>query len=89
MFFRARQSGCGFAQAAMGPFYCPDDQKVYLDTSLFQDLERRFDACDVGSETCQFAQAYVIARSATTFKQAWTVATGATEARCDGAGRGE
>jgi predicted metalloprotease len=45
----------------MGPFYCPLDQKVYLDTSFFQDLERRFRACDVGSKTCQFSQAYVIA----------------------------
>jgi predicted metalloprotease len=61
IFSRATQSGCGFAQSAMGPFYCPDDQKVYLDTSFFQDLERRFGACDVGSKTCQFAQAYVIA----------------------------
>jgi predicted metalloprotease len=34
----------------MGPFYCPLDQKVYLDTSFFQDLERRFRACDVGSK---------------------------------------
>ena len=61
MFSRATQSGCGFAQSAMGPFYCPNDQKVYLDTSFFQDLERRFGACDAGSKTCQFAQAYVIA----------------------------
>jgi predicted metalloprotease len=61
MFSGATQSGCGFAQAAMGPFYCPIDQKVYLDTSFFQDLERRFGACDVGSKTCQFSQAYVIA----------------------------
>ena len=61
MFSKATQSGCGFAQAAMGPFYCPNDQKVYLDTSFFQDLEGRFGACDVGSKTCQFAQAYVIA----------------------------
>jgi predicted metalloprotease len=61
MFSRATQSGCGFAQSAMGPFYCPLDQKVYLDTSFFQDLERRFHACDVGSKTCQFSQAYVIA----------------------------
>ena len=45
----------------MGPFYCPIDQKVYLDTSFFQDLERRFRACDIGSKTCQFSQAYVIA----------------------------
>src|SRR5262245_26736722 len=61
MFSGATRSGCGFAQAAMGPFYCPIDQKVYLDTSFFQDLERRFRACDVGSKTCQFSQAYVIA----------------------------
>jgi predicted metalloprotease len=61
MFSGATQSGCGFAQAAMGPFYCPIDQKVYLDTSFFQDLEQRFGACDVGSRTCQFSQAYVIA----------------------------
>jgi predicted metalloprotease len=61
MFSGATQSGCGFAQKAMGPFYCPIDQKVYLDTSFFQDLERRFGACNVGSKTCQFSQAYVIA----------------------------
>ena len=61
MFSGATQSACGFAQAATGPFYCPLDQKVYLDTSFFQDLERRFRACDVGSKTCQFSQAYVIA----------------------------
>ena len=61
MFSGATRSGCGSAQAAMGPFYCPIDQKVYLDTSFFQDLERRFRACDVGSKTCQFSQAYAIA----------------------------
>jgi predicted metalloprotease len=61
MFSGATQSGCGTAQSAMGPFYCPVDQKVYLDTSFFQDLERRFRGCDVGSKTCQFSQAYVIA----------------------------
>src|SRR5271165_5650952 len=61
MFSGATRSGCGSAQAAMGPFYCPLDQKVYLDTTFFQDLERRFRACDVGSKTCQFSQAYVIA----------------------------
>src|SRR4051794_2811807 len=53
MFSGATQSGCGFAQSAMGPFYCLLDQKVYLDTSFFQELERRFRACDVGSKTCQ------------------------------------
>jgi uncharacterized protein len=60
MFSGATHSACGFAQSAMGPFYCPNDQKVYLDTAFFQDLERRFRGCDVGSKSCQFAQAYVI-----------------------------
>lgn len=56
------RSACGgTAQSAMGPFYCPTDRKVYLDTSFFRDLERRFKGCDVGSKSCQFAQAYVIA----------------------------
>ena len=60
MFSGATQSGCGYAQSAMGPFYCPIDQKLYLDTSFFQDLQQRFRACDLGSKSCQFAQAYVI-----------------------------
>jgi predicted metalloprotease len=52
----------GVAQSAMGPFYCPVDQRVYLDTSFFDQLATRFRVrgCDV-SKTCQFAQAYVIA----------------------------
>jgi predicted metalloprotease len=61
MFSGATRSACGFAQSAMGPFYCPNDRKVYLDTSFFQDLERGFRACDAGSKSCQFSQAYVIA----------------------------
>lgn len=61
MFSGATNSACGFAKAAMGPFYCPNDRKVYLDTSFFQDLEQRFRACNTGSKTCQFSQAYVIA----------------------------
>src|SRR5712672_3357551 len=56
-----RADACGQAQSAMGPFYCPSDQKIYLDTSFFRDLERRFKGCDAGSPSCQFAQAYVIA----------------------------
>jgi hypothetical protein len=56
-----RADQCGQAQSAMGPFYCPSDQKIYLDTSFFRDLERRFHGCDAGSPSCQFAQAYVIA----------------------------
>ncbi len=51
----------GVAQSAMGPFYCPSDQKVYLDTSFFDQIATRFRGCDVGSKTCQFSQAYVIA----------------------------
>ena len=41
MFSGGTSSACGIAQSAMGPFYCPNDQKVYLDTSFFQDLERQ------------------------------------------------
>ena len=60
MFFGATSSACGFAQSAMGPFYCPNDRKIYLDTAFFRDLERRFRGCEVGSKSCQFSQAYVI-----------------------------
>ena len=55
LFSRAVQSACGFAQSAVGPFYCPGDQKVYLDLSFFRDLRDRFGAPG------DFAQAYVIA----------------------------
>jgi uncharacterized protein len=60
MFSGATSSACGFAQSAMGPFYCPRDQRIYLDVSFFDDLQRRFDACEPG-KACQFSQAYVIA----------------------------
>ena len=49
------QSGCGTAESAMGPFYCPSDQKVYIDMSFYNDLSQRFGAPG------DFAQAYVIA----------------------------
>jgi len=48
----------GMAQSAMGPFYCPNDQKVYLDTSFFREIETRFHGCQ--GRACQFSQAYVI-----------------------------
>jgi uncharacterized protein len=53
------QGGCGFAQAAMGPFYCPTDQRIYLDTSFFNDMQTRFHGCS--GKACEFAEAYVIA----------------------------
>ena len=59
MFSGATRSACGTAQSAMGPFYCPNDREVYLDTSFFNELERRFRGCS--GKACQFAQAYVIA----------------------------
>jgi predicted metalloprotease len=55
LFRGAVQSACGFAQAAMGPFYCPLDQKVYIDLAFYDELRRRFGAAG------DFAQAYVIA----------------------------
>jgi predicted metalloprotease len=55
MFSGSTRSACGTGTAAVGPFYCPADRKVYLDTSFFNQLERRFGAPG------DFAQAYVIA----------------------------
>jgi predicted metalloprotease len=55
LFSDATQSACGFAQSAVGPFYCPLDQQVYLDTAFFRELEQKFHAPG------DFARAYVIA----------------------------
>jgi predicted metalloprotease len=55
LFSGSVQSACGMAGAAVGPFYCPGDHKLYLDTSFFRDLRDRFGAPG------DFAQAYVIA----------------------------
>jgi uncharacterized protein len=59
LFSGAEQGGCGFAQAAMGPFYCPNDRRIYLDTSFFRDMRDRFRGCS--GKACEFAEAYVIA----------------------------
>ena len=55
LFSGATQSACGIGQQAMGPFYCPRDQQVYIDLSFYRDLQERFSAPG------DFAQAYVIA----------------------------
>ena len=55
LFENAVQSACGYASSAVGPFYCPPDQKVYLDVSFFRDLKNKLGAPG------DFAQAYVIA----------------------------
>ncbi|MCG6893898.1 MAG: neutral zinc metallopeptidase [Desulfobacteraceae bacterium] len=55
LFTGAVESACGFAQAAMGPFYCPADRQVYIDLSFYQDLKTKMGAPG------DFAQAYVIA----------------------------
>jgi uncharacterized protein len=55
LFSDAVRSACGFASAASGPFYCPNDQKLYIDLTFYEQLKRRFQAPG------DFAQAYVIA----------------------------
>jgi predicted metalloprotease len=61
MFSGATSAGaCRVAQSAMGPFYCPPDQRIYLDTAFFREMQQRFGACSQ-SKSCDFAQAYVIA----------------------------
>jgi predicted metalloprotease len=55
LFTETQQSGCGFASSATGPFYCPEDAKVYIDLSFYDELKNKFGAAG------DFAQAYVIA----------------------------
>ncbi|MBK1894616.1 KPN_02809 family neutral zinc metallopeptidase [Chryseobacterium paridis] len=56
LFENTTQSGCGTAQSAMGPFYCPADQKVYMDMSFFNELQQKF-----GAKVTEFTVAYVLA----------------------------
>ncbi len=55
LFTEQTQSGCGFSSAASGPFYCPGDEKLYIDLFFFNELDKRFHAPG------EFAMAYVIA----------------------------
>ena len=64
MLFRNATNGgrCGMAQSAMGPFYCPPDQKIYLDTGFFREVENRFHGCS--GNACKYTAAYIIAHEA-------------------------
>ena len=63
LFRNATNGGrCGMAQSAMGPFYCPPDQKIFLDTGFFRDVETRFRGCS--GNACKFTAAYIIAHEA-------------------------
>ena len=56
LYEQGTSTGCGFGQSAMGPFYCPSDQRVYLDLSFWQQMEGQ-----LGASSADFARAYVIA----------------------------
>jgi uncharacterized protein len=63
LFRNATNGGrCGMAQSAMGPFYCPPDRQIFLDTSFFREVETRFHGCS--GRACKFTAAYIIAHEA-------------------------
>jgi predicted metalloprotease len=63
LFRNATNGGrCGMAQSAMGPFYCPPDQQIFLDTNFFREIETRFGGCQ--GSACKFTAAYIIAHEA-------------------------
>src|SRR5690606_29005388 len=63
LFKNATNGGrCGMAQSAMGPFYCPPDKQIFLDTSFFRQVETRFNGCS--GNACKFTAAYIIAHEA-------------------------
>jgi predicted metalloprotease len=53
---------CGMAQSAMGPFYCPPERRIFLDTGFFREVETRFRGCS--GNACKFTSAYIIAHEA-------------------------
>jgi predicted metalloprotease len=63
LFRNATNGGrCGMAQSAMGPFYCPPEKKIFLDTAFFRDVETKFRGCS--GSACKFTTAYIIAHEA-------------------------
>ena len=63
LFRNATNGGrCGMAQSAMGPFYCPPDKQIFLDTGFFREVETRFHGCS--GNACKFTAAYIIAHEA-------------------------
>lgn len=63
LFRNATNGGrCGMAQSAMGPFYCPPDKQIFLDTNFFKQVETRFRGCS--GSACRFTAAYIIAHEA-------------------------
>ncbi len=63
LFRNATNGGrCGMAQSAMGPFYCPPDRQIFLDTGFFREIETKFGGCQ--GSACKFTAAYIIAHEA-------------------------
>jgi predicted metalloprotease len=83
LFSDATQSACGLGQSAMGPFYCPGDQKVYIDLTFFRELDQRFGAPG------DFAQAYVVAHEVGHHIQTLTGVSQKVSAARQGAGEAQ
>lgn len=83
LFSGAVRSACGFAQSAMGPFYCPGDRKVYIDLSFYDELRQRYGAPG------DFAQAYVIAHEVGHHVQNLLGISGRVQGAMQRAGRSE
>lgn len=81
LFDGATESACGLGQSAMGPFYCPQDRKVYLDLSFFRELDERFGAPG------DFARAYVVAHEIGHHVQTVTGLSSRVRAASEQAGR--